>query len=319
MKNNTTMRKIKEFFAVIAVVFLAFNGKTQQLPMYGQYVFNSTIINPAQAGSSHCGVIGVLGRQQWVGMEGAPRTYAAYANIRLPANLGIAGGLYQDNIGKIKELNFQVDVAYHLRLSSTWNLGVGIRAQTYGTSIDLTNFQFSDPSDPWYGAIIENKVFFNTGIGFLLYNPSVFIGFSAPKILRNKFANDVSLGELASELHLFTYGGANLSVNEYLVFTPSFLFKYAHKSPLQADLNLVFGYNETLDFGAMVRSDFYRGLDAVGLLLGITLGQSVHFGYKYEYPMNHLNLVARQTHEVSLRYKWCFRRRHQTASPRYFL
>jgi len=313
------MKKINVFFAILAIVLFAFSGKSQQLPMYGQYVFNSTIINPAQAGSSHCSTVGVLGRQQWVGVNGAPRTYAAYANFRLPANLGIAGGLYQDNIGKIKELNLQVDVAYHLRLSRTWNLGVGIRAQTYGTNIDLTDFQFSDPSDPWYGKIIENKLFFNTGIGFLLYNPKIFLGFSAPKILRNRFTDNVTIGELATELHLFSYGGANISVNEYLIFTPSFLLKYAHKSPLQADFNIVFGYNEKLDFGAMVRTDFYRGLDAVGLLLGITFGESVHFGYKYEYPMNHLNLVSRQTHEVSLRYKWCAHRRHQTASPRYFL
>jgi len=313
------MEKIKLFHAFIAILLLATIGKSQQLPMYGKYVFNSTIINPAQAGSSTCSTVGVLGRRQWVGLDGAPRTYGAYGNFKLPANLGIAAGLYQNNIGKIKELNLKVDVAYHLRLSRTWSLGVGIRAQTYGTNIDLTDFLFSDPSDPMYGRITENKWFFNTGIGILLYNPTIFLGFSAPKILRNKFSHDLPIGQLASELHLFTYGGANISINETLVFTPSFLVKYAHKSPLQTDFNLVFGFNERLDFGAVVRSDFYRGLDAVGMLFGITIGESVHFGYKYEYPMNHLNLVSRQTHEVSLRYKWCARRRHQVASPRYFL
>ncbi len=313
------MKKSTVFLAAVATALLTINVGAQQMPMYGQYLFNSTIINPAQAGSSNCSAVGVVGRQQWVGLKGAPRTFAVYGNFRLPANLGLAGGIYQDNIGKIKELNLQVDVAYHLRLTRTMALGVGIRAQTNGTSIDLTDFQFAETSDPWYGKITENKRFFNTGIGLLLYSPSFYIGFSVPKILRNVFAEDATLGRLASELHIFSYGGANLSFNQALVFKPSFLLKYAHKSPLQTDLNMVFGFNERLDFGAMARTDFYRGLDAVGLLFGITIGESIHFGYKYEYPMNHLNLVSRQTHEVSLRYKWCAGRKHKIASPRYFL
>jgi type IX secretion system PorP/SprF family membrane protein len=317
-KQNKEMKKKLAIIASLATLFIAVEGFGQQLPMYGQYIFNSTIINPAQAGSSNCNQMGLLGRHQWVGIDGAPRTYSAYANFRLPGNLGIAGGIYQDNIGRIKDLNIQGDIAYHLNLTSTWRFGVGLRAQISSTKVDLTNFQFVDPTDPWYGKDFGSKLLFNTGVGFLFYDSRTFIGISAPKLLRNKFTDNITVGEFAREFHLFAYGGTTLDLSDLLLVTPSIMLKHAESSPLQVDFNFVFGYNQVIDFGGLIRSDLKTGLDAVGLLLGINLGGPLYFGYKYEYPMNDLNLVTTQVHEVSLRYKWCTGR-HRTASPRYFL
>jgi len=286
--------------------------------MYGQYIFNSTILNPAQAGSNSCNQVGILGRNQWVGIDGAPRTYSAYANFRLPGNLGVAGGLYQDNIGSFRETTLQGDIAYHLRLSSNWHFSVGLRAQVSAMQFDWTNFDFSTIPEPWYGRDFGNKLLFNTGLGFLLYDSRTFLGVSTPKLLRNEvtFTN----GEkFAREFHLFAYGGTTVNLSEHLLVTPSFMLKHADKSPLQADFNFVFGYNEVIDFGGTLRTDLEHGLDAVGVLIGINLGGPLYFGYKYEYPMNDLNLVTTQVHEVSLRYRWCAGRRVRTASPRYFL
>lgn len=313
------MKKIIATIASLLSLIVCLEGYGQQLPMYGQYIFNSTILNPAHAGSNSCNQAGILGRHQWVGIDGAPRTYSAYANFRLPANLGVAGGIYQDNIGKIQDLNIQGDIAYHLQLSRSWRFGVGLRAQVSSTKVDLTNFSFSDPNDPWYGKDFGNKLLFNTGLGLLLYDSRTFIGVSAPKLLRNKFTDNITVGEFAREFHLFAYGGTTLDLSDNLIVTPSVMLKHADSSPLQLDLNFVFGYNEVVDFGGLVRTDLSQGLDAVGLLLGINLGGPLYFGYKYEYPMNDLNLVTTQVHEVSLRYRWCTGSRFRTASPRYFL
>jgi len=314
------MKKILAIVACTASLFVVVEGFGQQLPMYGQYIFNNTILNPAQAGSSSCHEIGILGRHQWIGFEGAPRTYSMYANFRLPSNLGIAGGIYQDNIGRIKDLTLQGDIAYHLRVSSSWRFAVGVRAQASHTLVDLTDFVFSDPTDPWYGKDFGSKLLFNTGIGFLMYDSKTFVGISVPKLLRNSLANGTSVGELANEFHLFAYGGTTFQLTDLMVATPSFLFKHANKSPMQMDFNLVFGYQEFLDFGGLVRSDLYNNrLDAIGLLVGINLGGPWYFGYKYEYPMNDINLVSTQVHEVSLKYQWCGGRRKLIASPRYFL
>ena len=83
----------------------------QQDPMYGQYIFNNAIINPAQAGVQELNQVGILSRRQWLGMDGAPTTNTVFVNARLPKNLGIAGGIYNDRIGPVRDLTLQADLA----------------------------------------------------------------------------------------------------------------------------------------------------------------------------------------------------------------
>lgn len=318
-KQKKVMKNKLSIIVSLASFLLAIDVFGQQLSMYGQYIFNSNILNPAQAGSLGCNQVGILGRHQWIGIDGAPRTYSAYGNFSLGRALGLAGGIYQDNVGRIKELNVQADVSYHVRLSRELRLGVGLRAQVSNFGVDLTNFQFSDPNDPWYGKDFGGKVLFNVGAGALLHSSRAFVGVSVPKVLRNRFTDNVTVGDFARDFHLFFYGGGTLELSDVVSLTPSFLFKHADSAPLQVDFNSVFGYNEVLDFGLMVRTDFYHGLDAIGFLLGLNLGNGLYVGYKYEYPMTDLNKVTMQVHELSLSYRWCLGRGRFTASPRYFL
>ncbi len=313
------MKKSVSIVVILVGLMYGQGSFGQQLPMYGQYIFNSSILNPAQAGSGGCHQVGLLGRHQWIGIEGAPRTYSAYGNFTLGRNLGLAGGIYQDNVGRIKELNVQGDVSYHVRLRRDLRLGVGLRAQVSNFGVDLTDFEFSDPTDPWYGKDFGGKVLFNVGVGALLHGSRGFFGVSVPKVLRNRFTDNVTVGDFARDFHLFVYGGGTLGLSDVVSLTPSFLFKHSDSAPLQFDFNGVFGYSEVLDFGLLVRTDFHRGLDAIGLLLGLNLGSGLHAGYKYEYPMNDLNMVTMQVHELSLSYRWCSGRGRFTASPRYFL
>ena len=48
-------------------------GHSQQDPQYTQYMYNMNIVNPAYAGSRGTLSMGLLGRLQWVGIEGAPK------------------------------------------------------------------------------------------------------------------------------------------------------------------------------------------------------------------------------------------------------
>ena len=81
---------------ILLLILMEINLFAQQEPMYSQYFFNNSVINPAQAGASGRNQAGILVRNQWVGIDGAPKTITAYANFRLPKQLGIAAGLYQD-------------------------------------------------------------------------------------------------------------------------------------------------------------------------------------------------------------------------------
>lgn len=312
------MKKFIGIFVLLAL-FLSEKVHSQQVPMYGQYIFNNSVISPAQAGVSDNNQWGILGRYQWVGIEGAPTTHTAFFNFRLPANLGLAVGLYQDNIGPVKDFTFQTDVAYHAQLTEKWYLSGGLRLVTSSIKVNLLDLEHVDHNDPYFNQNLSSGLHFNVGAGLLAFSDRSFFGLAIPKAQRKGFGDKNHEVNVVSR-HLFVYGGSTFDLADNLVITPSALFKTSEKAPSQLDLNAVFGYNNVVDFGPMFRSNLTEGwMDAVGFLVGIYITPNWYFGYMYEYPTNDLNLVTQQTHEVSLRYIWGSSRQIRIRSPRYFL
>ncbi len=293
----------------------------QQEPMYGQYIFNNSVLNPAQAGAENINQWGVLSRFQFVGIDGAPNTNSAYANLQMPRNLGFAIGLYQDKLGIEEHLQLQTDLAYHARLSERWMLSAGIRVMASTHEFKFRDLELHDPDDPFFAENASSGILLNAGAGLLLSSHRSFLGVSMPRV----FEKDLQVydpGDFVffqkSKRHLFAYAGTNIPMSQSFMFMPSTLFKYADDSPVQLDLNAVFNFNQTLSFGPLARSNITDGwLDAVGFLVGLRLGEHWFFGYIYEYPTNNLNLATKQTHEVSLRFIWG-RKADRFRSPRYF-
>ncbi|MBW6498151.1 MAG: type IX secretion system membrane protein PorP/SprF [Bacteroidales bacterium] len=306
-------------FILFFGLFLCGMAYSQQVPMYGQYIFNNSVINPAQAGVNDHSQWGVLGRYQWRGVEGAPVTHTAFFNSRLPGNMGFTIGIYQDNIGPVRDHTLQTDFAYHARLSESWYLSGGLRVVASIIKLNLLELENLDPGDPYFNQNLSSGLHFNVGAGLLAFSEKVFLGVSLPKAQRKGFGDANQMQSIVSR-HLFLYGGATFDLVDNFVVTPSFLFKDSERAPAQLDLNLVFGYNEVFDFGPMLRSNFSNSwLDAVGFLVGMKVTPSWYFGYMYEYPTNDMNLATKQTHEISLRYLWGAKQRLKIRSPRYFL
>lgn len=316
------MKKLKILFA-FAGLLMSGLLYAQQEPMYGQYIFNNTVINPAQAGVDGVNQWGVLARFQFVGVEGSPRTNSAFANLRLPKQLGLAIGIYQDRLGIEENLQLQTDLAYHARLSERWQLSAGIRGLVASYSRNFLDLQHLEPDDPFFRENVNSGVMLNVGAGLLLSSQKSFFGVAMPRVFKNELQvyDPGNYGFLKQTTrHLFAYAGTNLTLSDEFVFTPSTLFKFSNDAPVQLDLNAVFGYREVFDFGPVLRSNMIESwVDALGFLVGLRLGEHWYFGYMYEYPANDLNLVTQQTHEFSLRYLWGSGKEMRIRSPRYFL
>ena len=84
----------------------------QQDPQYTQYMYNMNVMNPAYAGSQGTLSIGLLGRTQWVGLNGAPRTITAAIHAPVGKNVGLGFSAIADEIGPIKEQNVYADFSY---------------------------------------------------------------------------------------------------------------------------------------------------------------------------------------------------------------
>lgn len=320
MKNILIMKKIL-YLLVLIGLFSTGSAYGQQEPMYGQYVFNNSVLNPAQAGAENFSQWGVLSRFQFIGIDGAPMTNSAYANLQLPRQLGLAVGLYHDQLGIEEHLQLQADLAYHARLSDTWRLSGGIRVMASNHEFNFRELDLHDPGDPFFEENVTSGILLNAGAGLLLSSQRSFFGISMPRV----FVNDFQVYDPGDFLffhrrnrHMFAYAGTNIPMSDSFTFMPSTLFKYADDAPVQFDLNAIFNYRNTLSFGPLVRSNLADGwLDAVGFLVGLSLGEHWYFGYIYEYPTHDLNKATKQTHEISLRYRWGMIK-DRFRSPRYF-
>jgi len=305
--------KIKKIVLILLVMqSIVKLSKAQQDPLYGQYVFNNAIINPAQAGVKENNQLGLLYRNQWAGIDGAPINKSLFLNMRLPKNLGLALGIYSDEIGPIRELTIQTDLAYHVRLSDDWNFSGGVRLMTSNITSYVTTLKLVNQYDPIFAQDITSGNYFNAGGGILIYNNNIFFGAAIPKIITKNFGNgNTVLSE--TKKHIFIYGGMNIEMGSDYTFMPSLLYKQTADAPVQLDLNAVFDYRNTFQFGPMLRS-----LDAVGFLLGMKLNKNWQMGYMYEYPLTDLNRVTSLSNEITLSYIWKTSYRKSIRSPRYF-
>ncbi len=297
---------------LLLTVLISSQTFAQQDPIYGQYIFNNAIINPAQAGVQSQNQFGILHRNQWLGINGAPTTNSMFLNMRLPKNLGLALGVYNDKIGPISEVSFQGDIASHVKLTENWSLSGGVRTMVTNMQANLTSLQLYQSQDPNFSANVNTGLFVNMGAGVLLYSDKYYFGASIPKIISKEIGDGNTIIS-QYQRHIFVYGGANFKLNEDFIFTPSVLFKTTTDAPLQFDMNFVFDYKNTFDVGPMLRSK-----DAIGFLAGYKINTNFYLGYMYEYPLSDIQLASRQTHEISLRVLWEAKNKSRIYSPRYF-
>lgn len=316
------MKNLASYFALF-ILLVAYNGYGQQEPMYSQYFFNNAIINPAQAGGTGTNQVGALVRTQWIGMNGAPRTYSVYGNFILPKQLGLAVGIYQDQMGVEKNQHFQADVAYHLQVFETWFVSGGIRMIASHYSADLTQVPNVDPTNPYFAENFSSGFLINTGFGFSLYDGNNFIGISVPKAF-SKQIQTTTLGDITFQrnkgFNFFAYGGHTFRLSGDFVLTPSTVFRYSN-APLQIDINAVCGIKNMIDLGPFVRMNFVENnglLDAIGFLAGYRFLEHFYLGYLYEFPLSELHYATVQSHEVSFRYFFSGKSEELLKSPRYF-
>src|SRR4030066_64637 len=67
----------------ILLIFIAFPGRGQQMPLYSQYMMNGYLINPAIAGSDGYTSFNLTAREQWLGFQNAPQTRSFSGQTRL--------------------------------------------------------------------------------------------------------------------------------------------------------------------------------------------------------------------------------------------
>ena len=255
----------------------------QQDAQYTQYMYNTMSVNPAYAGSRGQLSLAALYRSQWVGLEGAPKTFTL--NLHSPirdSRVGYGISVVNDNIGDgvVQETYIDAVISYTIDVSQDAKLSFGLKGGGNLLSLDFSGLQkyqeeFVDTDN------IDNRFTPNFGLGVYYHTDRFYAGISAPNLLESKhFDNSAGSEESflsVDRINFYMIAGYVFDLNANLKFKPALLTKVVSGAPLQLDLSGTFLFNEKFSFGAAYRWDA-----AVSALLGFQLNEQLMIGLAYD-------------------------------------
>ncbi|MBT8317757.1 MAG: type IX secretion system membrane protein PorP/SprF [Lutibacter sp.] len=300
------MKKFRLILGVLALMSLT-TVFGQQDPQYTQYMYNMNILNPAYAGSKGIPSIGLLGRTQWVGVEGAPKTVTLAMHAPVGKAVGLGLSIIHDEIGPVKEDNVYADFSYTIFTSDEGRLAFGLKVGV--TFMDVRELIMVDP-DPLNIPI--NQTSPNFGAGIYYYTNKWYLGLSAPNFLETKhLEKEGGIVSTASEkMHYFLTSGYVFDIADNLKLKPSTMIKATEGAPLSVDLSLNLLVDERVELGLSHRFD-----DSISGMVGFQVNDDFRIGYAYDYTTSRFGDFNSGSHEIMLLFDF---NRKNIKSPRFF-
>ncbi len=301
------MNFLKKIIAVIVLIF-SINTYSQQDPHYTQYMYNTMSVNPAYTGSLGFASVTLLGRTQWVGLNGAPDTETLSYDTNLNwRGLGLGFNLMNDNIGPTRELSLDANISYAIRLNANSKLAFGLKLGYRNLNVDWNKVNNKDKDDE--NAVNTNKFLPTIGAGIYYYSDKFYLGVSVPNFLGTNHYN-TELNKVGVErFHIFGIAGYVFDLSDRIKFKPAGIVKVVSGAPLSLDISANFLFNERFTAGVAWRWD-----DSVAGLLGFQVTKKFYIGYSYDLTTTNYNNYNSGTHEILLRFDFY----NEVLSPRFF-
>lgn len=267
-----------------------------QRAIYSQYGFNPMASNPSYQAVTENAQIMALSRFQWVGFEGAPKTFTFAATAPL-ANRKTSLGLMavNDKVGVEQETSAFVNLARSIQLTEDSYLAVGFSggAGLYTASFsDLSNVDPLFVNDRTWGG--------NLGTGVSYYNKQFYVGASIPYLYNFDLSSGSQRAKLAPDYYLMSYYEFSLAYN--FKVRPSTFIRYAPGLPIVVDGNLKCFIGET-GKGVWLGAG-YRSNAAVNAMFQLDVTPNIQVGYSVDFATTKFYAGQSGTHEVALSYSF---------------
>src|SRR5690606_37999365 len=172
---------MKKVLSLLILAAAAITTQAQQPLTYTQHGQLRTAINPAASLMRPEGEIGLVGRRQWVGMEGAPKVFWGSGHLGL-VGMGATAGitLRHESMAVEKLTEASAFFAKSVRISESEYLGLSLNA---GFSYMDGRFSQLDPVDPAFREDVKETDAL-VGFGVMLYRPErYYVGLSLPRLM----------------------------------------------------------------------------------------------------------------------------------------
>ncbi len=284
----------------------------QSVPQFTNFYFNRMVTNPAASGGNDVIDLTLLYRGQWIGIDGAPSSqfFSGHAPInRISSGVGLS--VVNDMVGAQRSTS--INLAYAYRLKRKWgNLAFGAGIGLYQKALDGTKLRtptgdYNTGFNHQDNLVPDTKV---SGIapeaqlGIYYTGNNIYAGIAVYNLIGSKITLDAPGGSTAIRFargYIFS-AGYNIKLSKTLNLIPN--------AQLKTDLNY---FQTDLNVLLMLKGNFHGGLgfrgfsnntaDALSVMLGFRLFQSLRVGYSYDFSLSSLNNSNSGSHEVFLKYE----------------
>lgn len=308
---------LKKILVFIGFIVFAEPLFAQQNAMFSQYMFNALAINPAYAGSRNVVAATALYRNQWVGIEGAPKTGTFTIDAPFSGErLGMGFQVISDKIGITTTTGLVMSGAYRIPINDG-SLSFGLQGSMNNYHAGFTSVNLN-PSGPIPDQAFQddvNKTLYNFGSGVYYNTNRFYAGFSIQDLVRNRLNVDtISDGDITARqsAHGYLTTGYVFPLGMDLDLKTSVLVKGVSGAPVQGDFNATLWIKGVFALGAE-----YRTSADISALMELKVSPQVRIGYAYDKSITVLRKFNSGSHEFMLRYEFSFDR-SRTLSPRYF-
>lgn len=302
---------MKKIYLLLPLFALSVLVSAQQEQMYTQFAFNKLAYNPGYAGSFVSPTLTAIYRNQWMGLEGAPKAMAlSYSQPLLNNRVGLGGNIARQSIGI--NTNLTIDIAYAYRINlKRGTIAVGLQASMRNIRQNWSDQRIIaiDQNDPGIPTDPKSKFVPNFGAGayYNAYSDRWYAGIALPRIVSNSIDFSEYGNILSREVqHINAMGGIKFKPTDDFELTPQALLRYAIGAPFDAEMNL----------SALLYKKFYGGLtyrvggdakyigESVDVALGFQAIDKLFFCVSYDIGLTKLRKHHQGSLEATVR--WWF-------------
>ena len=273
------MNRMNKWTISVLLILCITHAWSQQEWGYGQFAMNLFDSNIAYAGQHETPSFAIRHRQQWMGIEGGPKSSFVSVHMPLSENrMGIGMRLLTETIGARQQSFLHVAWAYRLRLpGGTLNFALAGGASRNG--IDWGRVQVWDVDDPqisqWENArwapVVNAALFFS--------RKNFYIGTEWGQLTRSYYGET----SFAQKMHLKSVLGYHKKVRKDDQLQMASLFKWSEAGEWQMECNVTYLKNNRVGLGAGYRWNY-----------GAIILAQIHFSDQFRVGLNY-DLAAQAT------------------------
>lgn len=227
----------------------------------------------------------------------------AYSQIESQKDLrrkhGMGGMITNRNVGPYRSFSLNYQYAFHLPLSSTFNLSFGTSIGYRNQRINFSGFTVRDEvNDVFYQQLVAvnnaSQGSYVVDFGLLLYSKKFYFGISSSDMVAEKFSGDTNLN-FSNIRRLNAQTAALFRLAPYLTLNTGAAIHMRERYELGWDANARLRYKELIYAGIA-----YNNQSKLSALFGLSFNTKINFHYSFDQYNSSLSNFNVTAHELML-------------------